>query len=77
VPAESPARGFTHLKFEALLTAAQEPANPYDVALLGLLGLWIFEAASADIAACLGECLNTPNATYPRFTCSSKKIPSY
>ena len=42
VPAESPTRGFTHLKFEALLTAAQESANPYDFALLGLLGLWIW-----------------------------------
>jgi len=40
------------MKFEALLTAAQEPVNLYDFALLGLLGLWISEAASADIAAC-------------------------
>jgi integrase/recombinase XerD len=57
VPAESPTLGFTHLQFEALLTAARESANPYDfalVALLGLLGLRIFEATSADIAD-LGE----------------------
>jgi integrase/recombinase XerD len=57
VPAESPTLGFTHLQFEALLTAARESANPADfalVAMLGLLGLRIFEAASADIAD-LGE----------------------
>ena len=63
VPAESPTLGFTHLQFEALLTAARESANPYDsadpydsalVAMLGLLGLPIFEATSADIAD-LGE----------------------
>jgi integrase/recombinase XerD len=57
VPAESPTLGFTHLQFEALLTAARESANPYDfalVAMLGLLGLRIFEATSADIAG-LGQ----------------------
>ena len=57
VPPESPTLGFTHLQFEALLTAARESANPCDfalVALLGLLGLRIFEAAGADIAD-LGE----------------------
>jgi integrase len=53
VPAESPTLGFTHLQFEALLTAAREAANPCDfalVAMLGLLGLRIFEATRADIA---------------------------
>ena len=57
VPAESPTLGFTHLQFEALLTAARESPNPCDfalVAMLGLLGLRIFEATSADIAD-LGE----------------------
>jgi integrase len=57
VPAESPTLGFTHLQFEALLTAARESPNPCDfalVAMLGLLGLQIFEATSADIAD-LGE----------------------
>jgi site-specific recombinase XerD len=57
VPAESPTLGFTHLQFEALLTAARESANPHDfalVAMLGLLGLRIFEATAADIAN-LGE----------------------
>jgi integrase/recombinase XerD len=57
VPAESPTLGFTHLQFEALLTAAQESPNPCDfalVAMLGLLGLRIFEATSADIGD-LGE----------------------
>ena len=57
VPAESPTLGFTHLQFEALLTAARESPNPSDfalVAMLGLLGLRIFEATGADIAN-LGE----------------------
>ena len=57
VPAGSPTLGFTHLQFEALLTAARESADPCDfalVAMLGLLGLRIFEATSADMAD-LGE----------------------
>ena len=57
VPAESPTLGFTHLQFEALLTAARESSNPYDfalVAMLALLGLRIFEADAANIAD-LGE----------------------
>ena len=57
VPAESPTLGFTHLQFQALLTAARESVNPCDfalVAMLGLLGLRIFEATATDIAD-LGE----------------------
>jgi len=57
VSAESPTLGFTHLQFEALLTAARESSNRCDVALvamLGLLGLRIFEATGANIAD-LGE----------------------
>jgi integrase/recombinase XerD len=57
VPAESPTLGFTHLQFEALLTTARQSPDPCDfalVAMLGLLGLRIFEATSADIAD-LGE----------------------
>jgi integrase/recombinase XerD len=53
VSPESPTLGFTHLQFEALLTAARDSANPCDfalVAMLGLLGLRIFEATGADIA---------------------------
>src|SRR5215475_1884656 len=57
VPPESPTLGFTHLQFEALLTAARDSSNPCDfalVAMLGLLGLRIFEATGADIRD-LGE----------------------
>jgi site-specific recombinase XerD len=57
VPAESPTPGFTHRQFEALLTAARQSGNPNDfalVAMLGLLGLRIFEATGADIED-LGE----------------------
>jgi integrase len=57
VPAESPTLGFTHLQFGALLTAARQSPDPCDfalVAMLGLLGLRIFEATSADISD-LGE----------------------
>ncbi len=52
VPAESPTLGLTHLQFEALLTAARESANRFDlalVAMLGLLGLRIFEATGTDV----------------------------
>jgi integrase/recombinase XerD len=57
VPSESPTLGRGHLQFEALLTAARPSANRNDLALiamLGLLGLRIFEACGANIAD-LGE----------------------
>ncbi|MER6666657.1 tyrosine-type recombinase/integrase [Amycolatopsis japonica] len=52
VPAESPTLGLSHLQFEALLAAARESANRFDfalVAMLGLLGLRVFEACAADV----------------------------
>jgi integrase/recombinase XerD len=57
VPPESPTLGFTHLQFEASLTAARQSPDPCGfalVAMLGLPGLRISEATSADIAD-LGE----------------------
>src|ERR1700753_2662000 len=39
VPPESPPRGFTHLQFEALLTAARQSPNRCDFALVAMLGL--------------------------------------
>jgi integrase/recombinase XerD len=57
VPAESPTLGLTHLQFEALLSASNHSANQHDfalVAMLGLLGLRIFEATGSDIED-LGE----------------------
>jgi integrase/recombinase XerD len=53
VPAESPTLGLGHLQFEALITTARLSVNPNDfalVALLGLLGLRIFEACGASVA---------------------------
>ncbi|GAA4264292.1 tyrosine-type recombinase/integrase [Dactylosporangium darangshiense] len=57
VPAESPTLGLGHLQFEALITTARLSANPNDfalIALLGLLGLRIFETCGASISD-LGE----------------------
>ncbi|MEV4352673.1 tyrosine-type recombinase/integrase [Actinoplanes sp. NPDC049596] len=53
VPPESPTLGLSHLQFEAMITAARLSANSNDfalVAMLGLLGLRIFEACGANIA---------------------------
>jgi site-specific recombinase XerD len=64
VPAESPTLGLTHLQFEAMLNTARDSSNVYDfalVAMLGLLGLRIFEATGADIAD-LGEEHGHPSA---------------
>jgi integrase/recombinase XerD len=52
VPNESPTLALSHLQFEAMIVAARTSANPFDfalVALLGLLGLRVFEACQADI----------------------------
>jgi integrase/recombinase XerD len=57
VPPESPTLGLSHLQFEAMLAAARDSTNPNDfalVAMLGLLGLRIFEASGSDIER-LGE----------------------
>jgi integrase/recombinase XerD len=56
-PAESPTLGLGHLQFEALITIARLSTNPNDsalIALLGLLGLRVFETRGANIAD-LGE----------------------
>jgi site-specific recombinase XerD len=68
VPSESPTLGFTHLQFEDMLTAARESPNRCDfalVAMLGLLGLRIFEATGTDIAD-LGEETRSPGAACVR-----------
>jgi integrase/recombinase XerD len=52
VPAESPTLGLGHLQFEALITTARLLPNIDDfglIAVLGLLGLRIFEACGANI----------------------------
>jgi integrase len=52
MPPESPTLGLTHLQFEAMLTAARLSSNLNGlalVAMLGLLGLRIFEACAVDI----------------------------
>ena len=57
VPAESPTLGLGHLQFEALISTARLSPNINDfalIAMLGLLGLRIFEACGANIAN-LGE----------------------
>jgi integrase/recombinase XerD len=53
VPPESPTLGLSHLQFEAMLTAARTSINPFDFALvtmLGLLGRRIFEATGLDVS---------------------------
>jgi site-specific recombinase XerD len=57
VPAESPTLGLGHLQFEALITTARLSANVNDfalIAMLGLLGLRVFEACGASVGD-LGE----------------------
>lgn len=57
VPPESPTLGLSHLQFEAMLAAGKASSNVNDfalVAMLGLLGLRIFEACGANIED-LGE----------------------
>jgi integrase/recombinase XerD len=57
VPPESPTLGLSHLQFEAMIAAGRKSANINDyalVAMLGLLGLRVFEATGSEITA-LGE----------------------
>lgn len=57
VPLESPTLGLSHLQFEAILTAGRDSTNANDfalVAMLGLLGLRVFEATGTNVEA-LGE----------------------
>jgi site-specific recombinase XerD len=52
VPPESPTLGLGHLQFEALITTARQSDNSNDfalIAMLGLLGLRIFEACKANV----------------------------
>lgn len=52
VPSESPTLGLNHLQFEALLAAGRDSDQRSDfalVAMLGLLGLRIFEATGANV----------------------------
>jgi integrase/recombinase XerD len=52
VPPESPTLGLSHLQFEAMITAARLSSNSNDfalIAMLGLLGLRIFEACGANL----------------------------
>jgi integrase len=54
VPPESPTLGLSHLQFEAMLSAGRDSTNPNDfalVAMLGLLGLRIFEATGSNVEA--------------------------
>ena len=57
VPPQSPTLGFTHLQFEALLTAARKSPHPCNFALVAMLGSWACGSSKppgADIAD-LGE----------------------
>ena len=57
VPLESPTLGLSHLQFEAIITAGRGSTNANDfalVAMLGLLGLRVFEATGSNVQA-LGE----------------------
>jgi integrase/recombinase XerD len=57
VSTDSPTLGLSHLQFEALLAAGRDSTNPNDfalVAMLGLLGLRIFEATATNTTD-LGE----------------------
>jgi integrase/recombinase XerD len=52
VSSESPTLGLSHLQFEAMIVAARSSTNLFDfalVAMLGLLGLRIFEACNSTI----------------------------
>jgi len=59
VPPESPTLGLSHLRFEALLSAARRSANPCDFALVAMLGQLL---AWVDGQIC--RCLPAPRCRY-------------
>jgi len=78
VPAESPTLGLTHLHFEALLATAKHSPNRCDfavVAMLGLLGLRIFEATGSNIED-LGRGTRPPRAAGTRQGRQSRTRPA-
>jgi integrase/recombinase XerD len=49
-PTDSPTLGLSHLQFEAMLHTAAESENPYDLALVAMLGMLGLRAHEAEMA---------------------------
>jgi hypothetical protein len=82
VPAESPTLGFTHLQFEALLTAARESPNPYDFALVACSASWACGSSKPPEQTSPTSARNTATeccacaARAPRLSWSRCRLPS-